>query len=108
IHRAFEGIFVVATEPQGQVRPLDRLRLHSNIFKIPIASLKTRLRFSPEPLHNLHSLGEAGHAPFARVTEYIFMRSKMTATETNSHNSTTATHNIQRRGGFRTMHQVLR
>src|SRR5262245_61304831 len=92
LHRPFERIFVVAAEPQGQVRLLDRLRFHRNTFKIPISSLKTRLRFGPEELHDLYSLSKARHAPFARVTEHIFMRPKMTAAEPNSHDSTTATH----------------
>src|SRR5215510_4272992 len=93
-------------EPQRQVWLLHRLRLHRNIFKIPIASLKTSLRFGPEQLHNLHRLGEAGHAPFARVTEDIFMRPKMTATEPNSHNRATAAHDIQCRVGFRQLQRI--
>src|SRR4029434_11239564 len=96
----------MAAEPQGQVRLLDRLRFHRNTFKIPIASLKTRLRFGPEELHNLHSLSEACHAPFARVSADIFMRPKMTAAEPNSHDSTTATHHIQGRVCFRQLQSV--
>src|SRR4029434_3710635 len=96
----------MAAEPQGQVRLLDRLRFHRNTFKIPIAPLKTRLRFGPEQLHDLHRFSKARPAPFAVVTEAIFMRPKMTAAEPNSHDSTTATHDIQGRIGFRQLTRI--
>src|SRR5262245_14329669 len=105
-HGAFQRVFVMATEDDRQVRLLDRLRLHRNVLEIPIASLKTRLRFGPEELHDFHSLSEAGHAPFARVTEDIFMRPEMTAAEPNSDNSTAATHDIQCRVGFRQLQRI--
>src|SRR5262245_53207014 len=96
----------MAAEDDRQVRLLDRLRFHRNTFKIPIASLKTRLRLAPKELHNLHGLSETRHPPLAHVTEDLFMGPKMTAAEPNSHHGATATHDIQCRIGFRQLQRI--
>ena len=87
------------------MRFLDRLRFHRNIFEIPEAPLKGRLRFGPKQLHDLHRFSEARHSFLTRIAEDLLVRSQMASPEADAENRPATTHAIQ---GRKTLGQLNR
>src|SRR5687768_6066225 len=95
LHRAPQSILVMSAEPKRQMRFLNRLGLHADVFEVPKLPVKTRLRLRPKQLHDLERFGEPGHASFTRITKNLLVRAEMTTAEADAHDRAPAAHDVQ-------------